>query len=271
MSSPAKTQADESFPVAWLLPPRARPAVHAYYAFARMADDVADAAEGTASEKLARLDALDAALRGGPGPVEGHRLHAVLTERGLPLDLGSRLLEAFRADVEGRTITTWADLMIYCESSAVPVGRFLLALFEEQAPQARHASDDLCRALQVLNHVQDLGDDMRLRGRCYLPADWMSEEGCPPDTLSAEALTPAGRRVVRRALLETAQLLDAAASLPRRLTHRGLRAQAAATLSIARAHHAALGAGDPLRTPIRPRRRDWMRALLAGVRAGVRP
>ena len=53
----------ENFPVASiLLPRRLVPAVEAIYAFARSADDIADEGDALPAERLAGLDAYDAAL-----------------------------------------------------------------------------------------------------------------------------------------------------------------------------------------------------------------
>ncbi|MDX2221849.1 MAG: squalene/phytoene synthase family protein, partial [Rhodospirillaceae bacterium] len=53
-----KSAHDENFPVAtWFVAPRLRPAIRAYYAFARAADDIADDPTLGVAEKLARLDA----------------------------------------------------------------------------------------------------------------------------------------------------------------------------------------------------------------------
>lgn len=270
MPATAKTAADESFPVAWLLPPRARPAVHAYYAFARTADDLADAPDMAPEEKLARLDALETALHGGDGPAVGRRLHDAMVARHLPLSLAGDLLTAFRIDARGPHIADGPALMAYCDASAVPVGRFLLALFEETAPAVKEASDHLCRALQILNHLQDLGEDQRLLGRCYMPGDWLKEVGAAPADFAAPALSPAARQVVDRALAAVDASLAGARPL-RGLRHRALRVQAMATLTIAHAHRHRLAQADPLVATIRPRRRDWFRALVHGLWMGARP
>ena len=63
-----KGRGDENFPVGSLLiAPRLRAHVHAFYRFARNADDVADACELTPDEKLCRLDRMAAVLDGAPG------------------------------------------------------------------------------------------------------------------------------------------------------------------------------------------------------------
>ena len=267
----AAAAASENFPVASrLLPRRARAKVVAFYNYARAADDAADDPAAGPAERLARLDALEAGLDGrGQGAAEGRALDAALA----PSDAAARdaardLLVAFRRDARGIACADWADLMAYCDRSAVPVGRFLLAVHGE--PSAAHApSDALCAALQVLNHLQDIAEDRRLLGRRYLPGDWMAAEGATGADLVRSAASPALRRVLDRCLDATDDLLDAAAPLPHRILSRGLRAQAGATLALARRLSSLLRAGDPLAARVALRRTDFVRAGLSGLRAAL--
>jgi squalene synthase HpnC len=229
-----KGAADENFPVASrLIAPRLRPTVAAFYAFARAADDVADAPKLTPEEKRRRLDRYEAALDGGEGPAPALRLRAALAARGLDAASARRLLDAFRQDAAVGRYRDWDALMRYCALSAHPVGRFLLALHGE-GPEAERPSDALCAALQVLNHLQDLKDDFRKLDRVYLPGDWLRAEGLEVEALAAPAASPALRRVIDRALDGCDALSKAAAPLPKRLRSRRLAVQAAATLALAR-------------------------------------
>lgn len=267
---PTKTERDESFPVAWLLPARLRAPVLTYYAFARKADDAADSSDLTAEEKLARLDALESGLMEGSGDPAGVALRAVMTERGLDLSLARTLLDAFRRDVQNPRCETWGDLMEYCRLSAMPVGRFLLAVSEEPPTDAKErAADALCAALQVLNHAQDCGEDWRVLGRTYIPSSWLAEAEEPPSALAADRCSPGLRLVLDRVLANTDGLLQEAAALPGLLTHRRLRMQAAATLSLARSLRRRLALQDPLAVRVTPARPDWGRAFMRALRAGI--
>lgn len=247
-----KTAGDESFPVAWLLPARLRGPVLEFYAFARVADDIADAPALAPEEKMARLDALE---RGG-----------------LPHPSAGQLLEAFRRDAANPVCESWDDLMDYCRQSAMPVGRFLLDVSgEDSATDALPASDALCAALQILNHIQDCGKDWRSLRRVYIPSSWLAEAGLTPDTLAEEQCAPALRRVLDRMLEQVVPLLRDAAPLPDLVQCRPLRMQAAATLSLAHALRRRLSKADPLAGPVRPSRLDWAKALLPALWAGVRP
>jgi squalene synthase HpnC len=262
----------ENFPVASrLLPPRLRGRVLAFYRYARAADDAADDPHAAPALRLARLRALEDGLTGARGDGPGAALRAALGDAphdAEALAAARDLMGAFRRDAIGIACADWADLMDYCDASAVPVGRFLLAIHEERAA-ARAPSDALCAALQVLNHLQDIKADWRDLGRRYLPGDWMAEAGAGPSDLRAPATGPALRRVIDRTLSGCDDLLAVAAPLPGLIAARGLRGQACATLSLARRLRARLGAGDPLAGRVAPSRLDFLTAGAAGLRAAA--
>ncbi len=267
----------ENFPVASLLLGRAeRAVVRAFYRFARFADDIADSPELTAEAKLAALDALDGALQGREVPdgrtdvAAAADLRRRLAARGLETGHARALLGAFRRDAENQRTATWDELMAYCRASAAPVGRFLLDLHGEPR-RAVAAADALCAALQVLNHAQDLGEDMRLRARIYLPLDWPDGTHADPADLTAPRCSPGLRACLDRALDRTARLIDEAESLPAQVQSPGLRAEAAAIVFLARALLTRLRAGDPLAERIRPTFADFIRAAAVGLRALIAP
>ena len=142
-----KGHTDENFPVAsHLIAPQHRAPIMAFYRVARLADDVADHAQATAEQKLARLAEIEASLTGkSEAAPEAVRLREVLAERGLGWEHMLDLLEAFRRDVTKTRYADWAELMDYCRYSAMPVGRFVLDVHgEDRATWA--ASDALCAA-----------------------------------------------------------------------------------------------------------------------------
>ncbi len=270
---PVPRRAPENFPVASrLLPASLRPSVAAFYDVVRAADDLADDPALPRDEKLAGLDAIEDALNGAPWPPVD-RLRAALGAIGRQGAMGHvrTMLGAFRADARGETCSDWDDLLAYCDLSAVPVGRFLLDLHGETSFAARTASDDLSTALQILNHIQDMGADRATLGRLYLPETLIVEAGATTSDLRRPALTPALRGAVDEALARTDALLDRASPLPALLSARGLAAEAAAILSLARALLRRLKAGDMLAGRVTARRSDWARAGLAGLTRLARP
>jgi squalene synthase HpnC len=170
----------ENFPVATrFIPTERRIALAAIYAFARQADDVADAA-APSEARLRALDAIEAALLqsldGAPrGPVLTALSDAVERHR-LPVEALLDLLAAFRLDARDATFKTWDDLLGYCRGSANPVGRLVLALYGIDDPEAIRASDAVCTALQLTNFWQDLGQDLK-RGRLFLPLEDLERFG----------------------------------------------------------------------------------------------
>ena len=265
-----RSAATENFPVlSYTVAPRLRAKVAAFYACARAADDVADDPAHTPAGKLAELDRFESGLRGGPGAPEALRLHAACADAPHLLAPPLALLGAFRQDARRASYAGWDDLVSYCEMSAVPVGRFLLALHGEDATASRHA-DPLCIALQILNHLQDLREDRERLGRVYLPHALLEGAGATEADLSRSALTAPARAAVDAALDRCDALLDTAAPLPSVLRARGLRGQAAATLWLARRLAGRLRGADPLRDRVALSRADFLRAGLAGLRAAAR-
>ena len=268
MTQSGKTASDENFPVgSWLIAAAHRPHVQAYYVFARTADDIADAPMLSADEKLRRLDALEAALANGrPGLAAEVALHlrASLLERGIPLRHGLDLLDAFRQDVTQHHYADWAELMAYCERSAAPVGRFLLDLHGE-AKSLYPTADALCLALQVINHLQDCGDDYRQLGRVYLPADWLAADGVELSALVGERLSPGLRQVVNRCLDAVDGLLARSRPLPSGLVHPRLALETGAIQHLAEDLVRQLRQRDPLAERVTRRRPALMAHAALGA------
>ena len=267
--APAKSSGDENFPVASvLIAARLRPTVMAYYAVARATDDVADDPNLEPAEKLRRLDRFEAALLGGldaPDVAAAVRARSALAAAGVRIDRATRLLRAFRRDAEGLRCGEWGDLLAYCADSADPVGRFLLDLHGERAC-LYPASDALCTALQVLNHLQDCRDDFLQLGRVYLPEAWLEAEGVAAEDLASAAAIPGVRRVLDRCLAEVDTLLAVARPLPHRLRSTRLALETAVILRLATALSARLKRRDPIAERVRLSRPAMlMHGLVAAV------
>jgi farnesyl-diphosphate farnesyltransferase len=243
-----KGSADENFPVGSLLiAKRLRPHVMAYYRFARNADDVGDAPDLSSEEKLRRLDRMGAVLEGAAGDdaPSATAMRQSLAETGLSAAHCHDLLDAFRQDAVKSRYANWQELLDYCRLSAAPVGRYLLDLHGESRDTWK-ASDALCAALQVINHLQDCGKDYHEIDRVYLAQDWMSEEGASVEDLAKPASTPGLRRVLDRMVAATWPLIEEARNLPGGVKDRGLRAESAIIISCADKLLTALGRQDPL-------------------------
>ena len=249
-----KDVAYENFPVgSWLLPAALRPSVAAFYEFARAIDDIADDPALTPDDKVARLDGFEDALLGrqtaDPAFAKAHRMRAVLAETGITPQHCQDLIAAFKQDATKNRYRDWDDLMGYCILSAAPVGRFLLDL-HGGSDDGYGPSDALCKALQVINHLQDCQEDYRLLDRVYLPEDWMAEAGAAVADLDATASSPGLRTVLDRTLDATESLLAEARRLPVGLRSRRLSMESAGIVKIAERLSVLLRRRDPLATRV---------------------
>jgi squalene synthase HpnC len=245
-----KGAGEENFPVgSWLLPARLRPHVATFYAFARAIDDIADNPDLAAEDKVARLERFEAAVTGretaDPALATGHAMGASLEQTGVTARHCVDLIAAFKRDAVKLRYRDWADLMGYCELSANPVGRYLLDLHGESS-DGYPASDALCSALQVINHLQDCQADYRALDRVYLPLDWMAEAGVDVAELDAPAASPGLRRVLDTCLQATSDLMPLARTLPERLKSPRLAMESAVILRLANRLIRELRGRDPL-------------------------
>ena len=272
-----KGRADENFPVGSVLIARAlRPHVHAYYAFARAIDDIADNAVLSPARKIARLDAMEALLLGrhaldAPGPADGAeaataiRLRDSLAKTGVTPARGTDLIVAFRQDAVQHRYASWSELAAYCRYSANPVGLYLLDLHGEGT--ATHpASDALCTSLQVLNHLQDCRDDLLDLGRCYLPEDWLAAAGETVEAVRRDHASPGLRRVLDQALDEVDRLNRIAATLPGLIADRRMRLETAVIVGLAHRLARRLRRQDPLAARVKLSRLDVVTSVLAALR-----
>ena len=263
-----KDRGDENFPVgSVLIAARLRRHVHAFYAFARNADDIADSATLSAADKIARLDVMEDVLLGrrAQGSPSAARLRASLAETGVTPQHSCDLLAAFRRDATQLRYRDWDDLLDYCRYSAMPVGRHVLDLHGE-ARDTWPASDALCAALQVENHLQDCARDLASLDRCYLPAELLAAQDARVDDLRAPDASPRLRRVLD-ALLDRCDALNGAArALPRRTRDRQLRLETAVIVGLSRRLVRRLRRGDPLAARVRLRKSDVAGAVFGALR-----
>ncbi len=178
----------ENFPVAPFFLPRAwRADLMAVYGFARLVDDIGDGdlAPGNADarllgvsadeaeDRLLLLDAFETDLRrvfdGRPRHPLLRRLQPAVRRHSLTPEPFLGLIAANRQDQLVKRYETYDDLLAYCELSAHPVGRLVLAVTGSSTPERVRRSDAVCTALQLVEHLQDVAEDLG-RDRIYLPA-----------------------------------------------------------------------------------------------------
>jgi squalene synthase HpnC len=204
----------ENFPVASrLLPAPMRPHIAAVYAFARVADDIADEGGDAPHVRRVRLAAWQQRLHDAVrGPREssnpsGDDLILIaaansIRELDLPLPLFDDLLSAFAQDTTTTRYESWADLLDYCRRSANPIGRLVLRIGGYRDAALDRSSDAMCTALQLANFWQDLGRDWR-GGRLYVPREVYEATGASLDDVAAGHLTAAWADALARCITRT--------------------------------------------------------------------
>ena len=227
----------ENFPVALrLLPKAVQGHLRAIYGYARLVDNLGDEYPG---DRLAALDWVEAQLddlfAGAPRHEVFVRLAPTVEQFGLDRRPFDGLLAANRLDQHKTSYADFDELMEYCELSANPVGHLVLAVFEATTPDRLDASDQVCSGLQVLEHLQDVGEDAA-NGRVYLPADDMERFGVDVEHLGAPVASANLRGLVAyeasraRSMLEGGRGLVASLRGPARLAVAGFVAGGLANL-----------------------------------------
>jgi squalene synthase HpnC len=216
----------ENFPVAsWLVPADLRMHVAAIYNFARRADDLADEGDDSIEQKLADLDAMGLALdQSMRNEHTDDYLFAALSNTihsyQLQPSLFHDLLSAFRQDVTKTRYQDFYEVLDYCRRSANPVGRLMLQLFNEANDQNNADSDKICSALQLINFMQDIQQDLVENDRVYFPLDEMQAAGVTIKDLKNRNTEPHVVEFVRMQTVRAKDMLLQGASLGKRLQGR---------------------------------------------------
>jgi phytoene synthase len=176
-----------------LLQPEQQRAVHALYAFARLADDVVDVSTSTPEQKASALDAL-------AHPDWDHPVAAAFHDTLRRWQIGhvEDFLTSMRMDLTTTSYATQADLARYTYGSAAVIGLQVLPVLGAVVPRAVAApyAADLGRAFQHTNFLRDVGEDLD-RGRLYLPLEDLDRHGVTRADLEARRLTPAIRSLLQ--------------------------------------------------------------------------
>ena len=265
-----KGHRDENFPVASrLIDARHRPVILAFYEFVRTADDIADHPTLGEAEKLALLDQLEAGLIGESGQEPAAlALRSALQERGLSAKHARDLLVAFRRDVTKRRYRHWDELIDYCSYSAMPVGRFVLDVHGEDV-STWPASDALCAALQVINHLQDCATDYRNLDRIYIPLDTLTAAGATVEALGEPRASPALHACLRDLAKRTGALLEQSYMLPACVKNSRLALEIAVIEAMARRLIRTLQVRDPLSERVHLGKLEMATATAVGIIQGL--
>ncbi|HQT62945.1 MAG: squalene synthase HpnC [Acidocella sp. 20-57-95] len=259
-----KGKGDENFPVgSFLIRANLRRHVHAFYNFARNADDIADHPTLSPEDKVARLNVMEAVLTGmqDTGAPSALALRTSLQETNVSDIHARELLVAFRQDATKTRYENWAALLDYCRYSAAPVGRYVLDLHGESRV-TWPASDALCAALQVNNHLQDVALDLRNLDRCYVPQDWLAQHHVSTDDIARGASVPGLRAVFDAMLVATDKLNEAGLALPGLVKARRLRVETAVIARLAICLTMKLKQHDALAMRVKLDKFDFIKAMM---------
>ncbi|MFE8014510.1 squalene synthase HpnC [Streptomyces antibioticus] len=223
--------ADENFPVAPFFLPRAwRDDLMAVYGFARLVDDIGDGdlapggadarllgvAPADADDRTVLLDAFEADLLrvfdGEPRHPLLRRLRPTVRRRSLDPGPFLDLIAANRQDQLVTRYEAYDDLAAYCALSANPVGRLVLAVTGTATPERIRRSDAVCTALQIVEHLQDVSEDLG-RDRVYLPAEDMKRFHVGESDLAADSAGASVRALVAYEAQRAGGLLNEGAPL----------------------------------------------------------
>ncbi|MDT0483345.1 squalene synthase HpnC [Streptomyces doebereineriae] len=272
--------AGENFPVApFFLPKDWRTDLVAVYGFARLVDDIGDGdlapggadarllgvSPAEAEDRLLLLDAfeadLDRVFEGTPGHPLLRRLQATVRRRSLTPEPFLGLIAANRQDQLVTRYETYDDLLAYCELSANPVGRLVLAVTGTSTPERIRLSDAICTALQIVEHLQDVAEDLG-RDRIYLPAEDMKRFHVQEADLAAKTAGASVRALVAYESQRARELLNEGAPLVRSV-HGRLKLLLAGFVAGGRAALRAIAAAehDVLPGPPKPGRLQLLREV----------
>lgn len=205
----------ENFPVALrVLPRRWRRALESLYAYARYVDDIGDEFDGPRVAALNHVaDEVRLLYAGGRPTLAAVAGLAVLrTDHAVPAQPFLDLVRANLADQQVTRYRTFAELRAYCALSADPVGRVVLRIAGTAAEHLVALSDRICTGLQIIEHIQDVGEDYRA-GRIYLPQRDMARFGVPEQALGRPSAEPRLRELLRYQTDRAVAHLEAGAPL----------------------------------------------------------
>ncbi|QES52178.1 squalene synthase HpnC [Streptomyces venezuelae] len=280
--------AAENFPVAPAFLPRAwRDGLTAVYGYARLVDDIGDGdlapgghdaallgLDPAVEDRLALLDAFEADLRrvftGTPRHPLLQALQPVVRAHALTPEPFLGLIEANRQDQRVTRYATHQDLLAYCELSANPVGRLVLSITGTATPERIRRSDEICTALQIVEHLQDVAEDLG-RDRIYLPARDMDRFHVTEADLAAPTAGAAVRSLIAYEAERARQLLDDGTPLVGSV-HGRLRLLLAGFTGGGRAALRAISAAgfDVLPGPPKPTKTGLLREVAAVLRTASR-
>lgn len=215
-------QSGSSFYYSFLfLPPTARQAIIAVYAFCREVDDIVDeyTAKAIAEQKLLFWhNEIDNVYTGNPQHPVGKALLAALKQFPLKQHLFQEILQGMQMDLHYQGYQTFEDLRLYCHCVASAVGLLAVEIFQYQDAQTLEYAKNLGLAFQLVNIIRDVGEDAK-RGRIYIPEDELTQFSVLPAELAANQYSDHFTALMQYQALRARQYYEKAQALLPKVDH----------------------------------------------------
>ena len=267
-----KTFKDENFPVAsFLVSKKNRKYIKDLYFFARASDDIADNKNLNSEIKLKFLKEFDKMIvdTNKKQYEFTYNLNKTLKNTGISKDYPRKLLIAFIQDVNKKRYKNWSELINYCDHSASPIGRFVVDLHLKKNNRIYNAiydgCDNLCNALQILNHIQDCKEDYLNLNRIYIPEDFFKDEKLFPDDFLQEENRTKFLKIKDRCLDEVDNLSIDAKEKISLIEDSNLKKETFVIFNIAVKLCKILKKGDPLKKKLKLSRIDLIFCFFKGI------
>ncbi len=258
-----KIKKTEDFPVGKFVKRSLKPVVDAYYNAAREADDVADCASLSCNEKLEKLKNIRKDFCDASDTIAG-KLGKIFAKENLDYRLFVDLLEAFENDAKGQNFEIWEQVLYYCQYSAAPVGRFMLAIHDE-APSTYMPAETLCAVLQIVNFLRDMKDDMCKLKRCYMPEDLLQKYGVWKRDFCLSHETLGVNLLKKEVLTRLEAMLKDAKILLSLIKNFRLKIELGVIFSLTNIMIKKMYESDIIAQKQKLSRFDWMRAVVCGM------
>lgn len=261
------TYHNENFPIGLMVSSKLKPMVELYYHAARFADDIADSNVLTKEQKLTRLDDIAKAFL---NPETGNNLTLIrsfgkmFVKERLDASLYMDLLKAFEKDASGLNIQIWEELIDYCRYSAAPVGRFMLAISNEN-PSTYLSAEHLCVLLQIVDHLSDIKEDLSKLGRVYIPQEIMQKHNVRTSDLGLSYTKPEVKEMLKEIIKRMEKMQDDTLVLPKLIKSFGLRVEVYIILSLTNSMIKKYKKTDILQKAPKLSMIDWSVAIIKGL------
>ena len=260
------TYHNENFPIGMMVNSKMKHLVNMYYSAARFADDIADSNVLEKEQKLKKLDDITKAFlspESGNNLLTIRNLGKMFVKEQLDASLYTDLLKAFEKDASGIKIQIWEELIDYCRYSASPVGRFMLAISNEN-PSTYLPAENLCVLLQIIDHLSDIKEDLSLLKRIYIPSEIMKDHNVRESDLGLSYTKSEVKQMLNDIVQRLEKMQDDAKILPGLIKSFSLRFEVCIILSLTNSLIKRYKKEDILQKSPKPSVFNWVKAVIVG-------